>query len=99
MTIPEINSTIAALHMIKATVEWDYPLDYQADIDKAIAGLEELKAIKEKPQKGKCEWSFDFGAKKLGSVMSGCGHKDEFRYLENCPYCGKKILWKGCERK
>lgn len=46
MTIQEINSTIAALNMIKATVEWEYPLDYQSDIDKAIEGLEELKAIK-----------------------------------------------------
>lgn len=43
MTISEINGTIAALNIIKATVEWDYPLDYQLDIDKAIEGLEELK--------------------------------------------------------
>lgn len=54
MTISGISGTIAALHMIKATVEWDYPLDYQVDIDKAIAGLEELKATKDVPTCGKC---------------------------------------------
>ena len=54
MTIPEINSTIAALNMIKATVEWDYPLDYQVDLDKAIEGLKELKDVKEIPTCGKC---------------------------------------------
>lgn len=54
MTISEINSTIAALNIIKATVEWDYPLDYQLDIDKAIEGLKELKKIKETPTCGKC---------------------------------------------
>lgn len=54
MTISEINSTITALNMIKATVEWDYPLDYQNDIDKAIEGLKELKEIKEISTCGKC---------------------------------------------
>lgn len=55
MTIPEINSTIASLNIIKSTVNWDrYPESYCLDIEKAIKGLKELKAINDVSTCGKC---------------------------------------------
>lgn len=55
MNIEEIRSTIAALNLIKSTVNWDrYPESYCLDIEKAIKGLKELKAIKDVSTCGKC---------------------------------------------
>ena len=87
-----------AIEIIKtaiAKVEWDYPMEYAAALDKAVEALKEQEPIK--PTVSVDTW-----------ICSKCGHTLESQELiddkENpqvliheqyqyCPNCGRKVKW------
>ena len=41
------NEAIETLKVAKSEIEWEYPMDYQIALDKAIEALEQIDKIKE----------------------------------------------------
>ena len=73
---------IENLKLMQAQIEWDYPMDYAAAIDLAIAALEKQIPMKHDTPE------FDIEGY-LVYPCGGCGSDVANSYY--CPWCGQKM--------
>ena len=96
------EEVIETLKVAKSEIEWEYPMDYQIALDKAIKALEQIDKIKEiieidmankALEREKGHWVEDIINGKALYSCSEClyvisNYEGCFHY---CPHCGREL--------